>query len=614
MNTCLRWLSGLLLLLLWPWAMAADCTAQITQVYAAKSQAAQATDIQNWQKISLPDNWNQRWPHYSGVAWYRIDWRPVCESEHAPLNLALYIKAISMAGSVYVNQQLIWQDKNRQEPLTRSWNQPRYFVLPPNVDRHNTQHIYLRVTGNELSSPGMGDVYIAPLDTVLAMQQDAQWHQRTIFTINAILSASLGLFCACIWLMRRKETALGWYVVASSSWLAFLYNILATETWPFPNASLFFQAHIMAFVLYTWSFAIFCWRFIQYQNRVLERGLNTCSALMIALIWLMPQPYQIINLTAIFLVCVLLLNANSLFIAFLGWRSRELESKLLAFTLFTCMVLAVLSLLGFYQLIAVPTHLLSYTSLLFTLFLAIILAMRFTRSLQRIEAFNLELSNKIREAELNVSLSLQEQHRLAVKQVQAKERTHMAHDLHDGLGGSLLRSIITLEHAPKSIENTQNLSILKLLRNDLRQIIDQFADDNHKIPATPMHWLAPLRSRYKQILDELGIKLQWEASKEWAKQPNSNQCLTLYRVIEEALNNVVKHSQASQVILKFQSSDGFLQLSIEDNGVGFNVADTEASGLSTGMNSMKTRVARIDGQWSLESTPGKTVVNVFIAL
>ena len=182
MNACWRWLSGLLLLLLWPWAMAADCTAQITQVYAAKSQAAQATDIQNWQKISLPDNWNQRWPHYSGVVWYRIDWQPVCESEHAPLNLALYIKAISMAGSVYVNQQLIWQDKNRQEPLTRSWNQPRYFVLPPNVDRHNTQHIYLRVTGNELSSPGMGDVYIAPLDTVLAMQQDAQWHQRTIFT------------------------------------------------------------------------------------------------------------------------------------------------------------------------------------------------------------------------------------------------------------------------------------------------------------------------------------------------------------------------------------------------------------------------------------------------
>lgn len=613
MKHCLHWLWGLLLLLSWPLAVAGNCSAQITQVYAAKSNAAQAADIQYWQKISLPDNWNQRWPNHSGVVWYRIDWQPVCQNTDE-LNLAVYVESISMAGSVYVNQQLLWRDKNQQEPISRSWNQPRYFVLPPNLDRKRTQQIYLRVYGHALSSPGIGKVQIDHVDNMVAIQQDAQWHQRTIFTINAILSASLGLFCACIWLMRRQESALGWYVVASMSWLAFLYNILATETGPFPNAGMFFQSHIMAFVLYTWGFCIFSWRFVQYANKRLEQVLNLITIVMIAFIWLMPLQYQALNLSAIFLTCVLILNANGVCISILGWRSRELESKLLAITLMTCILLAVLSLLGFYQIVDVPSHLLSYTSLLFTLFLAIILAMRFTRSLQRIEAFNLELSNKIREAELNVSLSLQEQHRLAVKQVQTKERTHMAHDLHDGLGGSILRSIITLEHAPKSIENAQNLSILRLLRNDLRQIIDQFADDNHKIPSTPMHWLAPLRNRYKHIFDELGIKLQWEASKEWAKQPTSTQCLTLYRVVEEALNNVVKHSQAKQVVLKFQASHQFLQLSIEDNGVGFNVIDTELSGLSTGMNSMKTRIERIDGQWSIASEPGKTTVQVFIAL
>ena len=613
MKHCLHWLWGLLLLLSWPFAVAGNCSAQITQVYAAKSNAAQAADIQHWQKISLPDNWNHRWPSHSGVVWYRIDWQPICQNTDE-LNLAVYVESISMAGSVYVNQQLLWRDKNQQEPISRSWNQPRYFVLPPNLDRKHTQQIYLRVYGNALSSPGMGKVQIDHVDNMVAIQQDAQWHQRTIFTINAILSASLGLFCACIWLMRRQESALGWYVVASMSWLAFLYNILATETGPFPNAGMFFQSHIMAFVLYTWGFCIFSWRFVQYANKRLEQVLTLVTTIMIALIWLMPLQYQMINLSAVFLSCVLILNANGVFISILGWRSHELESKLLAITLMTCILLAVLSLLGFHQIVDVPSHLLSYTSLLFTLFLAIILAMRFTRSLQRIEAFNLELSNKIREAELNVSLSLQEQHRLAVKQVQTKERTHMAHDLHDGLGGSILRSIITLEHAPKSIENAQNLSILRLLRNDLRQIIDQFADDNHKIPPTPMHWLAPLRNRYKHIFDELGIKLQWEVSKEWAKQPTSTQCLTLYRVVEEALNNVVKHSQAKQVVLKFHATHQFLQLNIEDNGVGFNVIDTELSGLSTGMNSMKTRIERIDGQWSIASEPGKTTVQVFIAL
>ena len=348
MKYCLLWLWGLLLLLSWPLAVAGNCSAQITQVYAAKSNAAQAADIQYWQKISLPDNWNQRWPNHSGVVWYRIDWQPVCQNTDE-LNLAVYVESISMAGSVYVNQQLLWRDKNQQEPISRSWNQPRYFVLPPNLDRKRTQQIYLRVYGHALSSPGIGKVQIDHVDNMVAIQQDAQWHQRTIFTINAILSASLGLFCACIWLMRRQESALGWYVVASMSWLAFLYNILATETGPFPNAGMFFQSHIMAFVLYTWGFCIFSWRFVQYANKRLEQVLNLITIVMIAFIWLMPLQYQALNLSAIFLTCVLILNANGVCISILGWRSRELESKLLAITVMTCILLAVLSLLGFHQ-------------------------------------------------------------------------------------------------------------------------------------------------------------------------------------------------------------------------------------------------------------------------
>ena len=92
MKHCLHWLWGLLLLLSWPFAVAGNCSAQITQVYAAKSNAAQAADIQYWQKISLPDNWNQRWPNHSGVVWYRIDWQPVCQNTDE-LNLAVYVES-----------------------------------------------------------------------------------------------------------------------------------------------------------------------------------------------------------------------------------------------------------------------------------------------------------------------------------------------------------------------------------------------------------------------------------------------------------------------------------------------------------------------------------------
>jgi signal transduction histidine kinase len=77
----------------------------------------------------------------------------------------------------------------------------------------------------------------------------------------------------------------------------------------------------------------------------------------------------------------------------------------------------------------------------------------------------------------------------------------------------------------------------------------------------------------------------------------------IYRVSQEALNNVVKHAQATQVLVNLSCLNGVLELEIKDNGIGFE-ADKEYPG-HLGLHSMKERSERIGGSFTIDSTPGQ---------
>ena len=83
----------------------------------------------------------------------------------------------------------------------------------------------------------------------------------------------------------------------------------------------------------------------------------------------------------------------------------------------------------------------------------------------------------------------------------------------------------------------------------------------------------------------------------------------LFRVTQEALTNIQKHAQASQVALTLVFSTGGVLLRVQDNGCGF---DTEAvlhhPSRGIGLRNMRERLASIDGQLLVQSRPGSTVV------
>jgi signal transduction histidine kinase len=76
--------------------------------------------------------------------------------------------------------------------------------------------------------------------------------------------------------------------------------------------------------------------------------------------------------------------------------------------------------------------------------------------------------------------------------------------------------------------------------------------------------------------------------------------IVIYRVIQEAANNIAKHSQANHVHLSIAMRDGRIQLTIQDNGKGFDILGTLAGaeeGRSFGLTSMRERFTRYQPDW-----------------
>jgi two-component system sensor histidine kinase DegS len=85
--------------------------------------------------------------------------------------------------------------------------------------------------------------------------------------------------------------------------------------------------------------------------------------------------------------------------------------------------------------------------------------------------------------------------------------------------------------------------------------------------------------------------------------------IIVYRLVQECCNNIGKHSSASSVNISLTAADGMLKLHVEDNGVGFSVAEAQAKRDSFGLSGMHERVTLMGGRfmlqsWAAASTPG----------
>lgn len=209
-------------------------------------------------------------------------------------------------------------------------------------------------------------------------------------------------------------------------------------------------------------------------------------------------------------------------------------------------------------------------------------------------------------------LKQQEIRAKAVINAEEKERTRIARELHDGLGQQL--SAVKL--------NMSSLESVIDLRNEEQKILFhnalQIIDDSVKEVRTVSHDMMPnaliksglaiaVREFINKISNSDKFKIELEITGLNERLESTMETI-LYRVLQETINNIIKHSQATLVTIQLIRHDDELTLMIEDNGIGFDVDKVKTDGI--GLKNIITRIEYLNGKVHFDSQPkkGTTVI------
>ncbi|RKG30602.1 sensor histidine kinase [Acinetobacter tianfuensis] len=590
------------------------CTLSIQHIEAAKSTAQDSPPpVNEWVTISkLPDQWYKRWPNYNGIAWYKIGLNYQCPEQAVKQPLALAIEGITQSGRVFINHDLLWQDVIPRDAAysSRSQHSPRIWSIPASSLKQGQNIVWIQVYGSPTQKSGIGKLEAGTYENVMSQYKSWNLEKRSLIELNTMINFVLSIFFFLAWIAVRNEKAFLWLFITGMSWVLYSISIIYTDPIPWLSNIQLDRLQQIIFYFYTVFGCIGAWYFAHHPFPRIQKSLLGIATIAALCIGFSPEVYlnQISQIFFSFFVLVFALKC--LTYPYLAYKVKLPETYMLA--VMYCVYLPI-AIHDAHFMITMEGHAWSpYTGPLTTLALGGILALRLARHTREIQRFNKTLTENIHHAEQKLTASLGQQHQLALENARLQERVNLSHDLHDGLGGSIVRSLILIEQNDK-IEKMQILSILKLLRNDLRQVIDSGSSLNIEIPATPIEWGAAIRRRFVQLFEEIDIRSVWHFEPEWTTAPTALQCMTLTRVSEEALTNILKHSQATEVSVTLFEQNQLLILQIQDNGIGFDPAAVN-TGLHVGLYSMQTRIEKIGGIFEIRSQSGQTQLTVRLPL
>ena len=190
---------------------------------------------------------------------------------------------------------------------------------------------------------------------------------------------------------------------------------------------------------------------------------------------------------------------------------------------------------------------------------------------------------------------------------QEEERSRMAKDLHDGLGGMLSGVKLSLGAMKGNIIlSEENTRLFGRVLDQLDHSINEMRRVAHNMMPEALVKLG-LQQAVQDFCDGLSesskivFKTQFYGLE--TRLTTSTEVL-IYRIAQELLNNIVKHARATEALVQLMRHGNNLSLTIEDNGVGFNVDQIDTK-KSAGLSNVRSRVDYLKGHFDVQSIIGK---------
>jgi len=191
---------------------------------------------------------------------------------------------------------------------------------------------------------------------------------------------------------------------------------------------------------------------------------------------------------------------------------------------------------------------------------------------------------------------------------QEEELRRLSRELHDDLTQRLTVLAIHAGMLEKTLQSLHPSSAgeVRELKGKLIEVsneVHQLSRRLHPSILDDLGLVQAVRAECDTFRKRTGIALTFEAA-EITAPPSRDAALCLYRVLQEALQNIAKHSRANEAHAAIKEGTDCIRLTVQDFGVGFDVQQASKSG-GIGLSSMRERVRLVSGKLTIASEPGK---------
>ena len=214
---------------------------------------------------------------------------------------------------------------------------------------------------------------------------------------------------------------------------------------------------------------------------------------------------------------------------------------------------------------------------------------------QKLKTNNISLLNKNKEISQ------------ALLKGQTIERQRVAMDLHDNLGSTLSALWLSIDTIDKSKMNEEEKEIHQNLRENLEKAYNDVRLLSHNLLPEELDkqgLVQTLQGFVRKINKNSKIHFDLKISENFGRVANKIE-FELYSICLELVNNIIKHSKATEAKIELSRSEKQIKLIVSDNGIGVFKNDSDGKG----MKNVKARVESLNGVWNLQNIDNQGVTN-----
>ena len=513
--------------------------------------------------------------------------------------------------ALYLNGSLIDMRGRMQSPPSVYGYAPRLIRLPLGLLRAKANQLSWRIT---IERPGLGDAspfYLGNYADLVGTYRALSLLTQELILGGLWMQFAVWLVALVLYLRGNDEKVLSWFLIAAPGWMV----IAAMHVFPsiihsIAGRSVSYFVAFFALVAFTPMFV----------TALLEKPKTALARAFIGYFWLgivltllsnfVEWPdWRGYNMANIFLQATALCIIPYIIWRLFRYLSANRASQIAQWVFAATFVTAIFGIFDVIHVIRANSYymLVPLAGVNIAAAMCMELGRRMLLSQAKLARYSDELAStvKAREAQLNVQFQALRQ--ADSERTLSEERSRIMRDMHDGVGGQL--AVLVHMADDPNIGRDQIVEVVRTGLADMRLVLDSL---NHA-GGDLLIALGTFRERITPLLRASNISLHWQVDRSMQVEGLGPEVvLNLFRILQEAINNAVRHAHAKNITMAiFQDANDVL-LSVADDGRGFDLAQGQDG--HYGLSGMQRRADKIAAILSVSAKANVgTVVSLRLA-